>query len=173
ELPLRNFHTLHCLPHTLYHKHQFVIVYTTYINQSWSYNPFVQPLYLAHSECRISRVEEGDGLSFVLGDGEDLLGEVRSLLVLIPVEDADEICLGNERLVVLAEFLRTKLRQRPRVADHDVDAPARVLCLEGHCPGHCSRGPNMGKVHALEEVLENYPPEFVRLNNRDDLTAQL
>src|SRR5207247_9551765 len=126
---------------------------------------------LAHARCTNTPVDADAGHSFVRGDGYDLLGELRPLLVLIPVDDADEICVGHERLVLLAEFLWAELREGSWVAHHNVDAPARVLCLEGHSPGHCSCCPNMGKVHALEEVLENYPSEFVRLNNRDDLTA--
>src|SRR6266566_4479962 len=48
-----------------------------------------------------------------------------------------------------------------------------MLCLERHCPGHCSRCPDVRKVYTLEKVLEYCFAQLVCLNNRNDLTAKL
>src|SRR6266702_399496 len=153
--------------------HQFVLVHAQDIYQPRSQDPLVQPLNLARPRCRISGIEEGDSLPFLLGNGEDLLSKVRSLHVLIPVEDTDKIRFGYDPLVFLSQLFRAKLGQGSRIADHDVHASARVLCLERHCPGQGSRRPNVREIDTFQEVLQDCLAEFVCLNNRDDLTAKL
>src|SRR2546427_4360471 len=152
---------------------ELVVVHAQNINQSRGQDPFVQPLYLTRPESRISGIEERDSLSLLLGYREDLLCEIRSLQILVPVENTDKVRFGYDLLVLLCQLLGAKLGQRPRVADHDVDTPARVLSLKRQGPRHCSRCPDVRKVYTLEKVLEYCLAKLVCLNNRNDLTAKL
>src|SRR2546425_245588 len=105
---------------------QLVLVHAQNINQSRGQDPFVQPLYLTRPESRISGIEERDSLSLLLGYREDLLCEIRSLQILVPVENTDKVRFGYDLLVLLCQLLGAELGQRPRVADHDVDTLARI-----------------------------------------------
>src|SRR5437879_7759900 len=109
--------------------HQLVLVHAQNINQSRGQDPFGQPLYLTRPESSISGIEERDSLSLLLGYREDLLCEIRSLQILVPVENTDKVRFGYDLLVLLCQLLGAELRQRPRHAAPDVATAAGVLRL--------------------------------------------